>query len=196
MISYYKLRVDVLDTVDKVCYRNLEKNYFSSYVRSFEHIDEENQHYHYYVETTCSAVSIRQYIRKYIGKGNGVYSLKELDEARPMEYLSYILKDDTNAVWCNLPMELKDEAEAYSKQVKNEIKEKKKRKQGRLELLLEYMEGCEKDKNKVAKEVYYYFKNKGMAPSSHLVQNYTWAVCLHYGIVSWNEYAESQLKFL
>lgn len=122
-MEYYKLRVDY-NKNDQV-YRNMESNYFVSYVRAFERGgDETNPHFHYYVEMICSSVSLRQYIRKNIGSGNGVYSLKKLDEEKPVEYLAYLMKEDGNTIWYKMPVELKTVVIEYDLKVKESMKNK------------------------------------------------------------------------
>lgn len=195
MLKYYKLRIDVISDNSSL-YRELESRYFLSWVRSLESVDGDNTHYHYYIETDSTSDAIRQYIRKYIGKGNGIYSLKELDEIRPMEYLSYIVKDDTKAVFYNLPEDLKDEVLAHSKQVKLAIKEKKAKRKTRFQSILEACENSEKSIEGVSKDIYYYYLDNNMVPSPSQVINYTWAVCLKRGIMSFSQYRDSQLRFL
>lgn len=124
---YYKLRIDIIDALDVALYRTMESKYFISYVRSEESVNGENKHYHYYVESLTKSATIRNYIRTYIGKGNGVYTLGNLDEEKPMEYLSYICKDG-NAIFYNIDIKLQQDVLAYSVRVNDEIKEKKRKK--------------------------------------------------------------------
>lgn len=123
---YYKLRIDVLDELDVKVYRDLESKYFISFIRAYEEIEGHNKHFHYYIESMTKAPTIRNYIRTYIGRGNGVYSLGLLDEEKPMEYLSYIVKEE-ECVFYNISETLKEEILAYSRRVSAEIKEKRKK---------------------------------------------------------------------
>lgn len=121
-MSYsYKLRITLNPDVDSQVYRDMESRYFSKYVRCKETgKDTDKDHYHYFL-ITQNQNPLRQFIQKYIGKGNGVYSLKRLDEEYPIEYLSYLIKEDTNAVWCNMPVDIKDNTMAYASEIKKKI---------------------------------------------------------------------------
>ncbi len=134
-MNYYKLRVDI-NRFPMEVFRQLEDKYFSAYVRAYETVDEKNSHYHYYVETLASSDSIRQFIRRKLGSGNGVYSLKCLDERYPIEYLAYLLKDDTNSVWFKIPDIIRKDANVYDSSVKESIKLKKRKKLQRLEVYI------------------------------------------------------------
>jgi len=123
-MEYYKLRIDYINEKEEV-YRDLELKYFTNYTRAKEgHTDQLNPHYHYYVETTKTEVSIRQYIRKNIGGGNGVYSLKKCEE-HPLAYLAYLLKEDKSPVWVGIPEVVKLEAKSYDEAVKESMLKKK-----------------------------------------------------------------------
>lgn len=124
-MEYYKLRLDY-DTGLDTRYREMENSYFSCYVRSLEKVDD-NPHYHYYVELHPhkTTVGLRQFIRLHFGSGNGVYSLKKLDEEKPIEYLAYLIKEDQNSVWYRMPEGARESAQAYDLQVKTDLKSKK-----------------------------------------------------------------------
>lgn len=125
-MEYYKLRIDVLPLKEEV-YLKLQ-SYFTTYVRALEVGSEAtNPHYHYYISMTSSAVSVRQYIRANIGKGNGVYSLKKLDEEFPPEYLAYLVKEDKETIWYKMPEGLKEKAIAYDLKVKEDLSKKGKK---------------------------------------------------------------------
>ncbi len=91
MEKYYKLRIDYSHLWGKF-YPKLESKYLQHFVRVKESPYGSNPHFHYYLETVASEVSIRSYIRTNFGSGNGVYSLK-LVTYRPVEYVAYLMKD-------------------------------------------------------------------------------------------------------
>lgn len=128
MIKPYKLRIDTqdLDVLEKI-----QNKYFESYLRGMESVEQyddkedTNPHVHYYIHMFEEKTNpLRQYIRKYIGKGNGIYSLKELDEEYPVEYLAYVLKDGEIKSE-NISQEVLDKAKEYDISVKASIKDKK-----------------------------------------------------------------------
>ncbi len=92
-LKYYKLRINIKEKHQLTgAYSTLEKKYFERYARATEKGKfEDNPHFHYYLEMFAKASALREYIRRIFGKNT--YSLKELDEARPIEYLAYILKE-------------------------------------------------------------------------------------------------------
>lgn len=189
MLKFYKLRID-FDSNKVAEFRELEKRYFDSYIRSLEGIDEHNVHYHYYVETIHPSVNIRRYIQTHIGKGNGIYSLRELDERYPLKYLSYIVKDDSNSVWYKMPPTLREEVIAFSAQVSLEVAEKKKKKKNNKVMdLMEYCEKCKTFKD-VSKEIVYYYMNKDLVLNGTVIRNYIWTIALKKGIVSLREYLD------
>lgn len=120
-MEYYKLRVD---TDDKEKFREFLLKYTDKYLFAMENKGKENTHIHAYMETTTKQATLRTNIRKRFGSGNGVYSLKELDAAAPVEYLAYCIKED-KSYDTNLSPEVIDLAKEYDFQVKKEIKEKK-----------------------------------------------------------------------
>lgn len=85
-----------------------------------------SSHCHIYMETLKSRQSMVKWIQRNIGKGNGCYSMKTLDQERPIEYLAYCCKDGScNGLKTNLPEETIQEAIEYDARVKEEMKEKK-----------------------------------------------------------------------
>lgn len=121
MISY-KLRID---TVNQALCNTLVDTYSrDTYLWCFEKIGTPDQHAHFYLETDIPDATIRAFIRKSFGKGNGVYSLKKLKEPKPVEYLAYLTKDG-NYFSKNLDL---SEALQYDDKIKNELKDKKSKK--------------------------------------------------------------------
>lgn len=132
----FKLRVTI-DREDRQVFRDMEVKYFSKYVRAEEvGKDTGKSHYHYYIETDRPN-PLRQYIQKYIGKGNGFYSLKRVDEFNPVEYLSYIIKEDNNSVWFNMDDDIRENVKVYASEVKHQIKSV--RKEGKLSKIRLYI---------------------------------------------------------
>lgn len=104
----------------------MEERYFSKYARCYEvGSTTEKPHFHYYA--ICdNKVNLRQYIQKHIGKGNGAYSVKECKEGvehLPMEYLSYMCKEDGSVKFHRFSEEeietVKNLADSTSKKVKS-----------------------------------------------------------------------------
>lgn len=122
-MNYYKLRIDINDAsyADIVA---METKYFNAYIR-VEEKGAGNPHYHYYIETLSTSVAIRQFIRKHFGKGNGRYSLTTVDSQYPLEYLSYLLKEDKNPVLVNIPGHVLVAAQEHSVQVREDISKNK-----------------------------------------------------------------------
>lgn len=120
MSTYYKLRIDT-DNVGGVI--TLLKRYCEIYLTSIEMEGTEDVHTHSYIETSTKEATIRNAVRKAYGSGNGVYSLKELSESRPVEYLAYCIKGRQYST--NLPPDVVKLAEDYDMVVKKGMKEKK-----------------------------------------------------------------------
>lgn len=121
MKYYYKLRID---TVNQEHCQNLCDHYSpDTYLWCFEKVGTEDQHAHFYLETTVKDTTVRDHIRKTFGKGNKVYSMKKCDE-KPIEYLAYLCKDG-RYFFKNLDI---DAALAYDDKIKNELKDKKSKK--------------------------------------------------------------------
>lgn len=134
MLSHYKLRVDLTkgDTGERKVIDNnlvLEMNVFEcqnmvGFMRCTEGLPD-NPHYHYYFQSTKRPPVLRKALRGMGLKGNGMYSLKEVDaEEPPLEYLAYMMKEDYEYVVRNLPQSLMDEAVKYQKKMKSEYAEK------------------------------------------------------------------------
>lgn len=129
---YYKLRVDT-DDIDKI--EAILKKYTSSYIVCLENVGTDNTHSHSYLETTEKQATLRNVLRKTFGAGNSSYSLKELDERYPIEYLAYVVKEKLYRH--NLPQCEIDKAIEYDNNIKNEMKEKKANRKTQLEKIIE-----------------------------------------------------------
>lgn len=120
----YKLRVDAnhISLILPIC-----KKFFEWYICSHEGIGTDNSHLHLHLKLlpTKREASLRQNIRKEFGSGNGSYSLKQLDDEFPVEYVAYLLKEDNYQHSDNYPKEWIQKAKAYDSKVKKEMKEKK-----------------------------------------------------------------------
>lgn len=137
-MEYWKLRIDTedRDAVEELCNR-----YFSQWLYAFEKgsFDDENPHCHFYFSTLKKEAAIRMYIRKTFGRGNRVYSMKNLDEQYPIAYLAYCMKQGSFKIH-DVPDDVLDEAKNYDNKIKNEMKEKKESKKTQLQKLMKVIE--------------------------------------------------------
>lgn len=133
--KYYKIRVDT-DNLQSI--ETILKKYSSSYIVCLENEGTDNTHTHSYIETIEKQATIRNVLRKEYGSGNASYSMKELDEEKPIEYLAYVVKEKIYRH--NMPQEVIDKAIAHDKSIKESIKEKKINKKTQLEKLIEIIE--------------------------------------------------------
>lgn len=171
----YKLRITIQPQIDSQVYRQMESRYFSQYVRCFEKgKDTEKEHYHYFLITE-NQNPLRQFIQNNIGKGNGFYSLKRLDEEYPIEYLSYLLKEDNQAVWCNIPDEIKENTKHYASTIRETIKTV--RKEGKISQIRKYIIqkyiGLPKNKQQLVEEIVQYHLDNRLIINYNQILNYT-----------------------
>lgn len=138
---HYKLRVDT-DSYEW-CH-DFVGRYADQYLFAMEMVNTENQHAHFYlqVKADCKEAAMRQHIRRTIGTGNGKYSLKQLTEALPIAYCSYVLKQETDKgkYFHNLGEPYILACQEYNKQVKEEIKAKKEAKKSLRHRIMEAYE--------------------------------------------------------
>lgn len=140
MLSY-KIRID---SHDRSAIRMLLTKYTDSYLLAFEGEGSQNPHCHGLFSTTSKPATIRSNLRKKFGSGNGSYSMKELDEEYPLEYIAYIIKEGDYEIH-NIPPEIIERAKAHDIQVKKEMKEKKSQRKTILKQIEEkYFSKCEK----------------------------------------------------
>lgn len=92
-----------------------------------------NLHYHWYITTNAKSPALRARIRKHGFVGNGSYSLKKLDEATPIEYIAYVLKEGDYVAVKGIEPELVTQATEYDKSVKADMAKTKKSKMSRLD---------------------------------------------------------------
>lgn len=143
----YKLRVDT-DSVSW-CQAFVDK-YCDQYLFCMEKEATTNQHCHFYIQkrTDVSEVSIRKYIQRTIGSGNGAYSLKKLAGILPVEYCSYCIKDQRSdsTIYHNLGDSYIKLLRERNAEVKQEMKEKKQAKRTQYQLVMDcYREMWEKE---------------------------------------------------
>lgn len=157
-MKYYKLRIDTDDRKSVVSLLNV---YSSRYLISIENEGTENTHCHAYLESDSKQATIRAAIRKNYGGGNGSYSLKELDEQHPLEYLAYCIKE--NNYVHNLSSDVLSKAVMYDAKIKSEMKEKKKNRRTILQKMVEefkYEEGKVYVSDVITDVIEYYRKNE------------------------------------
>jgi len=138
MTKYIKFRFDSTDTVKIASFCD---HYGDCFLYACENVDSENPHSHGYLKIKQryeSIQALRQWARKNIGKGNGAYSIKELDEEYPIAYLAYIIKE--NRYVTDIPDEVMDEVRLYDEKVKTEMSEKKKSRRSQLQILTEIIQ--------------------------------------------------------
>lgn len=119
----FKLRVDLEDvSLDSVL--DVVMHFSNVYMYCSEDSDGDNPHCHFYLEVDKGSAAVRTKLRSLGLKGNSSYSLKELDERNPVEYLAYMMKGKD---WknCGVPEDIIEEAKNYDKKVKAQMKEKK-----------------------------------------------------------------------
>lgn len=96
-------------------------------------------HFHLYIETVSKNPAIRAWIRKYIGSGNGIYTMKEV-EKNPVQYLAYSMKDGNYIFSENYTEEEIQAIRTYDAKVKAEIKERKEKKKNKKSYIVKYVQ--------------------------------------------------------
>ena len=148
---HYKLRVDT-DSYEW-CH-DFVGRYADQYLFAMEMVNTDNQHAHFYlhVKADVKEAAMRQHIRRTIGTGNGKYSLKQLTEALPIAYCSYVIKQETDKgkYFHNLGEPYILACQEYNKQVKEEIKIKKEAKKSLRSRIMEAYEKHREDKRSIA----------------------------------------------
>jgi len=119
-MKFYKLRLD-----DETPY--IQDCYAYAYCQE-KGKDGDNPHIHMYIATGSPEQTIRSRVIKRVGRGNGKYSLKELDDEYPIEYLAYMLKEENwikKDQYKNIPDEILKKVVEFNELVKDEMKVKK-----------------------------------------------------------------------
>lgn len=108
-------------------------------LRAYGWVQEEN-HFHLYLDTNCAGITIRKDLTAWGLEGNKSYSLSELTEQYPIEYLAYMMKEG-EPEWFNIPQSALDEALKYLA----EFKDKKKKSRNLISTMLAMLSSQSKD---------------------------------------------------
>lgn len=133
-MKFYKLRVD-LHAVTSDDIVSLVSQYADVYAYCIEGGDT-NPHMHVYLEMSATSQNFRLKLRGLKLSGNKDYSLKEVEDRYPIEYLAYMMKEGHFTSY-NLPEDIITQVTDYNERVKEEIKEKKANKRTQLEIVTE-----------------------------------------------------------
>lgn len=191
----YKLRIDTSKRNDVV---KLLSKYASLWIVSYEGFPD-NPHCHVYLHLLCKQATLRNRIRKDFSRdkvaGNALYSLKELDEEYPLEYLAYLVKEKDYQKSDNFPQDKLDEALAHDKKVKEEMKEKKKNRLPVWKKIMEMCKDVQYDKDayrKIAESVVDYHQENQILVRRFALKSYTDTIYLQkfpqfarYDLVKW-----------
>lgn len=190
MLLSLKLRI-THDNVDD--FKNVE-SLFLEYIRVKELGSETGKyHFHYFLKTDKSIQTIRNYIVKELKekndlKGNGLYSISKLNEEYPLEYLSYLMKEDNNPFIINIPNKVLDDLKVYIKDLKeemekNKLKKKLKKEKKVWKIIIEEYDLKPFDDgfgvNKVVKSVIDYHKKEELVIRDHAIRSYTLTIACH-----------------
>lgn len=180
MMKFYKLRVDTNDKEE--LYERLKK-YSDTMIVSIENIGLDNVHCHCYFESTTSSLTIRQMIRKHYGSGNGVYSMKELDEPKPIEYISYCIKEGNQMISPSFDSAFIRECNEWNARVKSEIKTKKENKKTVLDKIIEHYDYENKKElwiPQVVDDVLLYYKENKILVREFQIKSQIQTILLRY----------------
>lgn len=166
-MNVYKLRITITNPGDLSHIETLSNRYFDKYIVAREDWDN-HPHVHFYIETSKTMSSIRQYITKYIGKGNGVYSLNRLKERHPIEYIAYITKQDAHFKSVGIPKEILEQAEAHKVEYR---KKKKETARGIISNLLIELEGQDLDPSETTRWVVDHYIENGKIIRPHQMKD-------------------------
>lgn len=137
----YKIRVDYTPANFKDIIDTVISYSPTTYVYGIEGSHEDGSaHIHFYAESDKNPTNLRTEFRKLGLRGNRSYSLKQLDELLPIEYISYIIKDD-NFVSHGVSDSIIQSSIDHNRKVLSEIKAKKVTKKHTLQILTELCEG-------------------------------------------------------
>lgn len=133
---YLKIRIHLDNLTDDQIrsYNELISKYFIVYIESREKPAVGREHAHFYVETDYKPSQIRSFIKYNIGSGNGRYSVGELDEEKPLQYIAYILKynrDLKNVYYEGIDVGLLQKGIEHGINEEEQNKKKKKERKGR-----------------------------------------------------------------
>ncbi len=178
----YKARFDTSDR--DVPVKFIEHYCSGLYLFSFEE-QTSNPHCHLFFESDTPRNTMVSYIRKYVGSGNGSYSLVMLTEEDEgfNNYLAYIIKDGDYKH--NFSKEKLEEVRSYDKRVKSQIKERKALKRTQLQILIEdHGEQIEKMQSveEVVKLVVQFTIQKGTLVREFQIKSLVQTLALKYNI--------------
>lgn len=158
-MKYYKLRID---SIDPDVISHIANHYSPDcYLFAVEGLTETNPHTHFYLEMEGKPTALRAYIRKHVGAGNGIYSLVELDECKPVEYLAYCIKGGDHQSR-NIDL---DPAKSYDFKIKDDRSKKKKERKTVLQSIIEHYQFDTvpfSDRSTIIDQVILYHKEKGV----------------------------------
>jgi len=141
-----KLRVDTETVQPDAIVEILQKN--SNMFAYCVEGGDANPHMHAYLELNKTTKTCRNHLRALGLKGNASYSLTELDERYPLEYIAYMMKEGkfTNS---GIPEDIIELAKQHNDKVKTEIKKKKEERKTLLQKVENYVvETLKKDPHK------------------------------------------------
>lgn len=186
MLTYYKLRITTNDELGLVKFFD---RYSDRYLYCNEVSKEGVYHIHAYFESDTPKATIRAAIRRKWGDGNRNYSLKELDEELPLEYVSYCCKDG-DYHYKNIDKEFIDDCLSRNEEIQREIKEKKKSRKTTLQQIEhEYFQDVDEHnvkndeyitKEYVVDSVLNYYKTKNVLIRRFMIVSLCQTLCIKY----------------
>lgn len=135
-MTYCKLRLDISQDINLDEITDFIHEKCNSYAYVIEGVVKDNPHIHYYLDLKCGTEVVRKKLRDLGLKGNKSYSLTNLDEQYPIEYLAYMMKEDKIKTY-NIPSEVLDKAKTQQIKVSNQIKEKKEARKSVVQKIIE-----------------------------------------------------------
>jgi len=186
-MSYYKLRVTLIDNVSYEQVLNLVVRYSPDCYAGCYEVGKkaENPHTHWYLEYSGNAEAIRKAIRALGGKGNRIYSMKVLDEEKPVAYIAYLMKEG-DFVSNGFTPELLQEAKEHDDQVKDEIKKKKEKRKSKYKRVISAYEKTREDKKievtfgEITEFVIDFFIQEQCNTSISTIESWTNTLCMKY----------------
>lgn len=194
MKTHYKLRITLSSDVPPEAAISCVDKYSSCYAFVLERGKVgERPHYHFYYISDKKEGTIRNGIRKMTGscKGNQLFSMKQLDcddGCFAIQYLAYMMKEGDVKYVGEWDDKVVAEAKTYDDKVKLEMKEKKEKKKGKYQRILEAFEAKFPDKRDTV-QIYqvvqfmieFYSTEEGMV-SSMTIESYCNSLLIKYNI--------------
>lgn len=140
-MKFYKLRVDLSPGIGRDTIVDLVDRFSKTYCYVIEDAGGDNPHMHWYIEMSMSSENLRKGLRDLGLKGNKSYSLKDLDERYPIEYLAYMMKSKGFfLIEGDIPESVLDAAREYDRLLKEEMERKKaEKKKKEIVKIMEYI---------------------------------------------------------